>query len=175
MSELLSENVLLGMGNPLLDISATVKPELLTKHNLKANDAILTEEEKIFNDLVGEYKVDYIAGGATQNSIRVAQWILSKPNVTSYMGCVGDDDNSKKLEEKAKEAGVNVRYLQKNLPLLSVSQRVIRGGVILLKKLSSQMVKFYGLNPTVPTFLRVKMVFLGRKWCFRAVRGSGTP
>ena len=128
MSELLSENVLLGMGNPLLDISATVKPELLTKHNLKANDAILTEEEQIFNDLVGEYKVDYIAGGATQNSIRVAQWILSKPNVTSYMGCVGDDDNSKKLEEKAKEAGVNVRYLQKNLPLLSVSQRVIRGG-----------------------------------------------
>ena len=63
------------MGNPLLDISATVKPELLAKHNLKSNDAILTEDEAIFNDL-GEYKVDYIAGGATQNSIRVAQWIL---------------------------------------------------------------------------------------------------
>ena len=38
-------------------------------------------------------KVDYIAGGATQNSIRVAQWILGKPNVTSYMGCVGADDS----------------------------------------------------------------------------------
>jgi len=110
MSELLSENVLLGMGNPLLDISATVKPELLEKHNLKANDAILTEEEQIFNDLTGDYKVDYIAGGATQNSIRVAQWILSKPNVTSYMGCVGKDESCKILEEKAKEAGVNVRY-----------------------------------------------------------------
>ena len=70
MAELLSENVLLGMGNPLLDISASVKADLLTKHNLKANDAILTEEESIFKDLLEEYKVDYIAGGATQNSIR---------------------------------------------------------------------------------------------------------
>ena len=109
MSELLSENSLLGMGNPLLDISATVKPELLSKHNLKANDAILTEEENIFQDLA-EYKVDYIAGGATQNSIRVAQWVLAKPNVTSYMGCVGSDDTCKILEERAREAGVNVKY-----------------------------------------------------------------
>lgn len=110
MAELLTENQLLGMGNPLLDISATVKSELLTKHNLKANDAILTEDEQIFQDLVGEYSVDYIAGGATQNSIRVAQWVLGKPNVTSYMGCVGADDSGKILEEKAREAGVNVRY-----------------------------------------------------------------
>ena len=73
MAELLSENVLLGMGNPLLDISATVKTDLLTKHKLKANDAILTEEEAIFKDLLEEYKVDYIAGGATQNSIRYHQ------------------------------------------------------------------------------------------------------
>ena len=51
MAELLSENVLLGMGNPLLDISATVKVDLLTKHSLKSNDAILTEDEKIFKGL----------------------------------------------------------------------------------------------------------------------------
>jgi len=81
----------------------------LSKHNLKANDAILTEEENIFQDLA-EYKVDYIAGGATQNSIRVAQWVLAKPNVTSYMGCVGSDDTCKILEERAREAGVNVKY-----------------------------------------------------------------
>jgi len=104
------EGMLLGMGNPLLDISATVKPELLTKHNLKSNDAILTEDEAIFNDLTGGYSVDYIAGGATQNSIRVAQWILGVKNATSYFGCVGKDDYSKTLEGKAKEAGVNVQY-----------------------------------------------------------------
>lgn len=110
MAELLSENVLLGMGNPLLDISASVKTDFLTTHNLKANDAILTEEEAIFLELLKEYKVEYIAGGATQNSMRVAQWVLGKKNLTSYMGCVGEDSSRKILEEKAREAGVNVRY-----------------------------------------------------------------
>ena len=43
MAELLSENVLLGVGNPLLEISATVKVALLTKHSLKSNDAIFTD------------------------------------------------------------------------------------------------------------------------------------
>ena len=57
MAELLPENVFLGMGNPLLDISATVETDLLTKHNLKSNDAILTEDEQIFKDLCDGYKV----------------------------------------------------------------------------------------------------------------------
>jgi len=104
------EGSLLGMGNPLLDISATVKPELLAKHNLKSNDAILTESEDIFNDLTKGYKVDYIAGGATQNSIRVAQWILSRDQATAYFGAVGKDEFSATLSAKAREAGVNVVY-----------------------------------------------------------------
>ena len=60
MAELLPENVLLGMGNPLLDISATVEKDMLTKHNLKSNDAILTEEEQIFKDLTEGYKVFFL-------------------------------------------------------------------------------------------------------------------
>jgi len=116
MAELLPENVFLGMGNPLLDISATVETDLLTKHNLKSNDAILTEDEQIFKDLCDGYKVDYIAGGATQNTIRVAQWILGKKSLCSYMGCVGRDDSSKILEQKASDAGVNVKYQYSDKP-----------------------------------------------------------
>ena len=41
---------------------------------------------------------------------RVAQWVLGKKNLTAYMGCVGEDSSRKILEEKAREAGVNVRY-----------------------------------------------------------------
>ena len=103
------------MGNPLLDISATVKPELLAKHNLKSNDAILTEDEAIFKDL-SEYKVDYIAGGATQNSIRVAQWILGPRNSCVYFGAVGEDSYSATLEQCAAEAGVIVRYQRSEQP-----------------------------------------------------------
>ena len=87
----LKENSIVCIGNPLLYMSANVKPELLLKHNLKANDSIMTEAEEIFNDLLSIYKdsVEYIPGGSTLNTTRVAQWILGKPNVTAFMGCVG--------------------------------------------------------------------------------------
>ena len=39
------------------DISASVSPELLEKYKLKANDAILTEDEAIFKDLVDNHEV----------------------------------------------------------------------------------------------------------------------
>ena len=79
------EGILLGMGNPLLDISATVPDKLLAKHNLKATNAVLTEDEVIFTELTSNYPVDFIAGGATQNSIRVAQWVLGLKHATSFI------------------------------------------------------------------------------------------
>lgn len=44
-----------------------------------------------YKEMVKEFDVEYIAGGATQNSIRVAQWMLGKP-ATAYIGCVGQDE-----------------------------------------------------------------------------------
>ena len=70
--------MILGMGNPLLDISANVEESMLAKYNLNANDAILYEKEDVFEDMTSKYSVDFIAGGATQNSCRVAQWILGE-------------------------------------------------------------------------------------------------
>ena len=40
--------------------------------------------------MVEMYNVDYMAGGATQNTIRVAQWLLQLPKAVSYIGCVGN-------------------------------------------------------------------------------------
>ena len=83
--------VILGMGNPLLDISATVSTAMLEKYSLKANDAILYEKEDLYDELLKDYgdKVDYIAGGATQNSCRVAQWLLPDKQSVAFFGCVG--------------------------------------------------------------------------------------
>lgn len=74
---------LLGMGNPLLDISAEVPTALLEEYGVSLNNAILAEDKHLplYKALVKDYKVDYIAGGATQNSIRVAQW-MSPPGST---------------------------------------------------------------------------------------------
>lgn len=56
-----------------------------------------------------------MAGGSCQNSLRVAQWILRKPKITTYFGCVGDDEYARRLEEKAHADGVNVVYQQNAL------------------------------------------------------------
>ena len=69
------EGLLLGIGNPLLDISATVDEAFLAKYGMKANDAILADEnhKNIYKDLTEHYDVEYIAGGSAQNTMRVAQ------------------------------------------------------------------------------------------------------
>ena len=41
--------------------------------------------------------MQYIAGGATQNSIRVAQWMLPEPALTGFLGAIGSDEFGGKL------------------------------------------------------------------------------
>jgi len=67
-----------GLGNPLLDISANVDEDFLSKYDLKPNNAILAEEKHkpLYDEMVKKYRVDYIPGGATQNTLRVAQVIV---------------------------------------------------------------------------------------------------
>jgi adenosine kinase len=106
---------LLGMGNPLLDISANVDQAYLDRYGFKMGNAVLCEDDKTkecYADMIKNFKVDYIAGGATQNSIRVAQWILKDhPGCTDFVGCVGKDDFGKQLAEAAAADGVRTHYL----------------------------------------------------------------
>lgn len=69
------EGLILGLGNPLLDISAVVDLDFLKKYNLKANDAILADEshKPLYDELIEQYHAEFIAGGAVQNTMRVAQ------------------------------------------------------------------------------------------------------
>jgi adenosine kinase len=102
------------MGNPLLDISANVGHDLLDKYDVKLDSAILAEDkhQPIYQELVDKYDPSFIAGGATQNSIRVAQWMSKTPGQTAFMGCVGNDDYGKQLEECATNDGVLVHYMK---------------------------------------------------------------
>lgn len=109
-----TEHCFLGMGNPLLDISADVSEEFLTKYGVTLNNAILCEDkhQPVYKDLIDNHKVQYIAGGATQNTIRVAQWMLQSKGATNYIGCVGNDAFGKQLEECAAADGVGVHYMK---------------------------------------------------------------
>ncbi|KAL6141955.1 hypothetical protein ACLB2K_060240 [Fragaria x ananassa] len=109
-----SEGILLGMGNPLLDISAVVDHDFLKKYDLQLNNAILAEDKHLpmYDELASNPNVEYIAGGATQNSIRVAQWMLQVPDGTSYMGSIGKDKYGEEMKKNSKLAGVNVHYYE---------------------------------------------------------------
>jgi adenosine kinase len=104
---------LVGMGNPLLDISAEVGQDVLDKYGVEMDSAILAEEKHlpVYDELVKDYAVQYIAGGATQNSIRVAQWMIGVPGASSFFGCVGKDKFGDELAAAAKADGVNAQYM----------------------------------------------------------------
>lgn len=102
----------MGLGNPLLDISAVVPASFLEKYDLKPANAVLAEDKHvpIYDEMREKFEVEYLAGGATQNSIRVAQWMLGEPQATSFTGCIGKDDYGKTLRKSAESAGVEVLY-----------------------------------------------------------------
>jgi len=109
----LGEGLIFGLCNPLLDVSAHVDKEFLTKYKLEANSAILGDDDfhrKIYDEVEEKGNVEFIPGGSAQNALRTASWILKHPNVATFMGCVGKDKYADIMREKAKEVGLNALY-----------------------------------------------------------------
>jgi len=97
----------------LLDISAAVPQEVLDKYALVAGNSILAEPKHVplYEELVKDYSVEYIAGGAAQNAARAAQWMLRAPKAVHYLGCIGNDKFGAVLKEAAEKDGVTTHYL----------------------------------------------------------------
>uniref|UniRef100_A0A3P8VI43 Adenosine kinase n=1 Tax=Cynoglossus semilaevis TaxID=244447 RepID=A0A3P8VI43_CYNSE len=111
------ENTLFGMGNPLLDISAVVDKDFLDKFGLKPNDQILAEDKHkpLFEEIIKRNNVEYHAGGSTQNSVKIAQWMIQEPHkVATFFGCIGTDRFGEILKTKAAEAHVDAYYYEQN-------------------------------------------------------------
>lgn len=109
---------LLGFGNPLLDMVATVPATFIEKYKFEMNSACLANESQqaVYGDMAKQFEIEWVAGGATQNSIRLAQWMLQMPGMTVYSGCVGEDDYAKKLTSAAEQDGVKVMYQKTDIP-----------------------------------------------------------
>lgn len=64
--------------------------------------------------MIDNCSVDYLPGGATQNTIRAASWLMKNNSeakgATAFTGCVANDDYCKKLTAAAEQAGVTVCY-----------------------------------------------------------------
>ncbi|KAF8079131.1 adenosine kinase [Lyophyllum atratum] len=103
------------IGNPLLDIQVTNGEGLLEKYSLNANDAILAEPKHapLYDEIVREHKVTYVAGGASQNAARGAAYCLPAGSVV-FTGCVGDDDLAEQLKAANKREGLDEVYQVKS-------------------------------------------------------------
>ncbi|PRP76468.1 adenosine kinase [Planoprotostelium fungivorum] len=111
----MSKPVLVGICNPLLDVSAQVPLEVFEQWGVQNGQAILAadQHQPLYAKLQNDYKVEYIAGGAGQNTIRAFSWMTGVPKKGAYIGSVGDDENGKKLREAAEKDGVDVHYYVK--------------------------------------------------------------
>ena len=78
-------------------------------------------------ELSDKSDVQFIPGGATQNSMRIAQWLLQVPGAASYFGCVGKDKYAKIMEDTAKREGLNVSMLCLLTPYLASAFRHMHG------------------------------------------------
>lgn len=85
---------------------------VVSRYDLKMGNAILAGEEHIplYEEMVKDYDVEYIAGGSTQNTTRVLQWMLGDRIQTNFISCVGDDSFGKTLVDSAAADGVKTHF-----------------------------------------------------------------
>lgn len=69
-----SKKYILGLGNPIIDISAEADNEVLSKYGLTPGQTIFCNDSNIgfYDYLESKPEVTYIPGGSVTNSIRVA-------------------------------------------------------------------------------------------------------
>ncbi len=70
---------ILGIGNPIIDISGTVTEETMKKYNLEFGKTVFCNDGNVgfYSDLEAQPDVDFVPGGSVTNSIRICNVNLS--------------------------------------------------------------------------------------------------
>jgi len=104
---------ILGICQPLLDISAKVSDDFIKRYKINIGSALLATDHQLpmYDEMSKLPIVEYIPGGATLNSIRIAQWILGSgitERSTGFIGAIGDDIYGQKIESICTSEGVSM-------------------------------------------------------------------
>ncbi|KAG5447865.1 Adenosine kinase [Clonorchis sinensis] len=108
----ITEGSILGMGNPLLDLMVKVGSDVHDRYNLKKDDAILADEHHmpLYDEISKDPNVEYAAGGATLNTMRMIQWILKDPHRCTYIGCIAADEAGDRLRKECENVKLCTRF-----------------------------------------------------------------
>jgi len=103
---------ILGISHCLLDISAHVDDDFIKKYEVNIGSALLATNHQLlmYEEMLRLPSVQYIPGGASLNSIRIAQWILragATEPCTGFMGAIGEDTNGDYIENICSKEGVS--------------------------------------------------------------------
>jgi len=96
----------------LLDISVTVDEAFIKKHGKEVGLASLADDKDLplFEEIQRFDTVEYIAGGAGQNTARAVAFMSPTKGVAHYIGSIGKDANGQRLQQEAERAGVATHY-----------------------------------------------------------------
>ena len=81
--------LLVGLSQPVLDLTLTVTPQLLARHHLTLNQTYrLAEEEEsgLFDEVRKMPDVSFSAGGSTNNTLRIASTLLAQSGLKGVVG-----------------------------------------------------------------------------------------
>ena len=107
---------ILGIGNAIVDVICKVDEEFITKNNLVKSSMKLIFDEKEFQNLLSNLKIEKtVSGGSVANSI---VGLSQLGNNVGFIGKICDDNFGNKYEEGLKKENVHYFYSKKkeNLP-----------------------------------------------------------
>lgn len=110
----MTEKILIGIGNPIIDISNTTTDDILEKYNIPKNLTTFANDSNIgfFDELENQPNCSYFAGGSVTNTIRVANWMLNNSNGygCKMIGCIGNDKYGEKIVSQLKKVNVDLLF-----------------------------------------------------------------
>ena len=102
---------ILGIGNAIVDVICKVDEEFITKNNLVKSSMKLIFDEKEFQKLLSNLKIEKtVSGGSVANSIVGLSQLGDK---VGFIGKVSDDEFGGKYEEGLKKENVKFFYSKK--------------------------------------------------------------
>ena len=102
---------ILGIGNAIVDVICKVEDDFITKNNLTKSTMKLIFDDKEFEELLSNLKIEKtVSGGSVANSI---VGLSQLGNKVGFIGKVNDDELGSKYEDGLKQENVKYIYSKK--------------------------------------------------------------